>query len=109
MSLLEDLRAERRLFAECPCCSGEFRLADAQLFDATKRLPDVAIEHIKQRKLELVAQRAELKRRREQAATGVAVTARAVNIGKSVEKIAPSLPGFPFRSEDCRCLLEPID
>jgi predicted Holliday junction resolvase-like endonuclease len=32
-----------------------------------------------------------------------------VNIGKVVEKIAPSLPGFPALPQECRSLLEPID
>ncbi len=35
--------------------------------------------------------------------------ADSVTIGKVVERIAPSLPGFPLRSEDCRSLFEPID
>ncbi len=32
-----------------------------------------------------------------------------MGIGKIVEKIAPSLPGFPVNSADCRSLFEPID
>ena len=37
------------------------------------------------------------------------VGARSVNIGKIVERIAPSLKGFPFQCNDCRSLFQPID
>ena len=37
------------------------------------------------------------------------IAAESVGIGKVVEKIAPSLPGFPVNSADCRSLFEPID
>lgn len=32
-----------------------------------------------------------------------------VKLGKTVEKICPVLPGFPFEPSDCRALFEPID
>ena len=37
------------------------------------------------------------------------IAAKAANIGKVVEKIAPSLAGFPALTEECRALFEPID
>lgn len=32
-----------------------------------------------------------------------------VNIGKIIEEIVPALPAFPYKSADCRSLLDPID
>ena len=54
-------------------------------------------------------ERAEFRQRVEKAKRRSEVAAKSVNIGKVVEKIAPSLPGFPVRSSDCRSLFEPID
>lgn len=33
----------------------------------------------------------------------------AIQLGKTIEKIAPRLPGFPFVPQDCRPLFDPID
>jgi predicted Holliday junction resolvase-like endonuclease len=37
------------------------------------------------------------------------VTAESVNLGKILEKIAPSFNGFGYPTRDCRLMLEPID
>lgn len=110
MSILSDLKRQRGLFAGCPKCEGEFRLADAVLFDATQAsLPAPAVAYLGRRQEELADIRSELRARKVAAMTRPRIAAKAVNIGKVVEKIAPSLPGFPVTSSDCRSLLEPID
>lgn len=110
MSLLRDLHSQRQLFAECPNCGEEFRLVDADLFDATRAvLPLRAAERLNDLKTQLAARRAELRLRKCRAVEHPRRVAESVNIGKVVEKIAPSLPGFPVKSSDCRTLFEPID
>jgi predicted Holliday junction resolvase-like endonuclease len=110
MTVLSHLQKQRRLFASCPNCEGEFRLADALLFDATQRqLPQKALEYLNRKQEELTDLREQLDARRLAATTRPRIAAKATNIGKVVEKIAPSLPGFPVTSSDCRSLLEPID
>jgi len=109
MALLDDLRKQKRLFARCPNCEDSFRLTEAKLFDATKRLSGDALAHLEDLRSGLTEEREDLKRRKERAEHGAEVTAKAVNIGKVVEKIAPSLPGFPLAPGDCRSLFEPID
>lgn len=109
MPLLDDLRKQKRLFARCPNCDKSFRLSEARLFDATKPLPSDALAHLEDLRTGLTEEREELKRQKERAEHGAKVTAKAVNIGKVVEKIAPSLPGFPLAPADCRSLFEPID
>ena len=110
MPLLRDLASQRKLFTECPSCQEVFRLIDAALFDATRAtLPPRALEHLAARRAGLAERRAELRARQVNAAERPRRAAEAVNLGKVVEKIAPSLPGFPVRSADCRTLFEPID
>jgi len=85
-------------------------MSKATLFDAAaKELPKPALDYLYTQKAELADRRAELARKKLAAATRPRIAAEAVNIGKVVEKIAPSLPGFPVTSSDCRSLLEPID
>lgn len=110
MSVLSDLKKQRGLFAGCPSCDAEFPLANAVLFDATReQLPRPAVEYLSRRREELIKLRSELRARKLAATMRPRIAAKAVNIGKVVEKIAPSLPGFPVTSSDCRSLLEPID
>jgi hypothetical protein len=45
MSTIKDFVSVTELFAGCPSCRESFALRDANLFDATKRLPIFAIEH----------------------------------------------------------------
>jgi predicted Holliday junction resolvase-like endonuclease len=53
--------------------------------------------------------REDLRDSKQRAKTRPAIGAQASNIGKVVEKIAPSLPGFPVHAGDCWALFEPID
>ena len=70
MSMIEDLRSVRGLFAECPSCGKNLALREANLFDATKPLPQIAIEYLQTKRIEMACEitavrqeRAELKRR----------------------------------------------
>ena len=110
MSVKEKLRRQRGLYARCPRCEGEFPLSKAPLFDATQNaLPQPALDYLKGRRDELADMQKDLAARKLAAITRPRIAAEAVNIGKVVEKICPSLPGFPVASGDCRSLLEPID
>jgi predicted Holliday junction resolvase-like endonuclease len=109
MSLLDDLKRSRQLFAACPNCAEEFPLAKANLFDATKPFPPKALAHLTAEKQALRDDRADLKRQELQAAKKPAIGATSSITGKVLEKIAPSLPGFPVSPGDCRALFEPID
>lgn len=109
MSVLSDLKKQKGVFATCPC-GAEFRLADAVVFDAMQpSFPQPAVEYLSRKQDELKDMRNGLAAKRLAAMTRPRISAKAVNIGKVVEKIAPSLPGFPVTSSDCRSLLEPID
>lgn len=109
MSMMEDLRSVRGLFAECPSCGQNFGLREANLFDATKLLPKIAIEYLQTQRNEIACEikavrqeRAELKRRS-------FTSAETSGFGQIVETLSPSLPGFPLSFSDCRALWQPID
>ncbi len=108
-SFLVSLRQASRISCVCPNCQKEFRLSGAELFDATEALPEVALAYIRQKKDSLKERRNDLLRLRERASGAAAITSEAVNIGKTVEHIAPCLPGFPSPSGDYRRLFQPID
>jgi predicted Holliday junction resolvase-like endonuclease len=84
-------------------------LSKANLFDVTQPLPSKALTHLAGKRDALRQQRADLKKRKLQANTKPANGAMSSITGKVLEKIAPSLPGFPVSSADCRALFEPID
>lgn len=109
MTLLEEMQKARDFFARCPKCDEEFPLSEAAVFDATMPLPPKALSHIAATKEELRDERAELKRSKHLASTKPEIGASSGILGKVLEKIAPSLPGFPVTSADCRALFEPID
>lgn len=96
------------LWAEC-LCGGEFKLSDAILFDGTKPFPEEALE---QQKLLLEALKdrgADLKKQKKLATEKALITTKAVNVGKNLEKILPTLQDFKWNLPDCRFLGDPID
>ena len=109
MTLLGTLKRERGLYARCRACDADFRLVDADLFDATRALSPRAAEHLTNLNAELKEQRRELTEARLRVQLRSETGATAANVGKIVEKIVPSLPGFGLVTEDCRPLFEPID
>jgi predicted Holliday junction resolvase-like endonuclease len=96
------------LFAECPC-GEEFKLSDAILFDGTKPFPKEALEAQKRLQNELKGREEDLKKRKTLATTRAMNTAKAVNIGKNLEKVLPTLKDFKWELPDSRFLGDPID
>jgi len=105
--LIKKLR-ESNLYAECPC-GGEFKLSRSILFDGTKPFPEKALELQKQLKEELKDREEELKKRRKLATEKAQITTKAVNIGKSLEKVLPTMRDFKWPIPDSKFLGDPID
>lgn len=95
-------------YCECPCGCGEIKLTNADLFYLDD-FSESGEEAFKQLMDDLKTQRADLKKRMEQMSTRPKVTAKAVNIGFILERIAPAFDHFPFRHNDCRSIFDPID
>jgi predicted Holliday junction resolvase-like endonuclease len=105
--LIKDLQTSN-LIAECPC-GEEFKLADAVIFDGTKKFPKEALEY-QQALLAVLDERAlDLKKREKLATERAENTTKAVNIGKNLEKIFPTLKDFKWEIPDTRFLGDPID
>ena len=106
--MIKDLK-DSDLYAECPRCNEEFELTQAILFDGTKPFPKEALEF--QEKLQQVLKEREeqLKRRKKLITEKAQITTRAVNIGKNLEKILPTMKDFKWTVPDCKFIGDPID
>ena len=101
--------ASGNFYCECPCgCGEEIQLKDADLFyldqfSATgKEAQKAMLEDLKQQRVDLKERELNMTKRPQ-------TTAKAVNIGFILERIAPAFDHFPFEHKDCRSLFDPID
>lgn len=97
------------LYAECPRCNGEFKLSQAVLFDGTKPFPKEALEFQKKHQEDLEEREDKLEKRRKLITKTAQITTRAVNVGKNLEKILPTMKDFKWTVPDCKFLGDPID
>ena len=96
------------LYAECPC-GREFKLSDSILFDGTKSFPEEALEAQKNHEDSLKARKEELEKRMKSAMVNAQVTTKAINIGKNLEKVLPTMKDFKWPTPDSKFLGDPID
>jgi len=96
------------LWAESPC-GCEFKLSDAILFDGTKPFPKEALESKQALIDELKSREEELEKQKKLTSEKALITSKAVNIGKNLEKILPTLKEFTWELNDCRFLGDPLD
>ena len=96
------------LYAECSC-GGEFKLSDVLLFDGTKPFPP-EVKEVQDRYEEELKQREEdLEKSKKLATERATITTTAVNIGKILEKVLPTMDDFRWTLPDCRSLGDPFD
>lgn len=97
-----------RIVADCPCCDEQVLLRDAGLFflddfsPEADRLYQQAIAEQKER------QRA-LRDLRKRIPAISQLVAKATNLGRMLERLAPSFKTFRFQKNDCRSIFDPID
>jgi hypothetical protein len=72
----------------------EFKLSKALLFDGTKPFPPEASEIQGKLKEELEEREKELAKRRKLATDKALITTKAVNLGKNLEKVLPTMKDF---------------
>jgi predicted Holliday junction resolvase-like endonuclease len=99
---------EANLYAECPY-GEEFNLSKAILFDGTKPFPKEVLEIQAKLKGQLVEKEDELKKRIKLVTEKAAITTKAVNVGKNLEKVLPTMKDFKWELPDSRFLGDPID
>ena len=99
---------ENRFCTECPCCGEQILLKDVGLFYFDDFSPEA--EKLYQKKLqECRIREKEIREKRKAISRRSETATETVNIGFILERIAPSMKGFPFNHNDCRSLFEPID
>lgn len=98
---------KNNFYAECTC-GDSFKLKDANLFALDEFTPE-AEELYKEMKMAITERRAELKKLETKAPERSENTSKSVNLGFIFERIAPTLPSFPFDKNDCRSMFDPID
>ena len=109
MDLIKQLSKDRRFYGTCPDCGEDFQLSRAVLFHLRQPFPEEAIKKLEEIKTQIAERRKEIRKQKSLAHQKAAITTESVNIGKVVEKIAPSFSSFMFSPRDCRALFEPID
>ena len=105
--IIKKLR-EANIYAECSC-GGEFKLSEAILFDGTNPFPEKALETQKQLQEQLKDGLEELKKRKKLATEKAQITTKAINVGKNLEKVLPTMVDFKWELPDSRFLGDPID
>lgn len=94
--------------AECSECNEPLKLREVDLFAMDEFTPE-AEELYKQMKAEIAERRKELKEMEKKKPERIENTTKHVNLGFIFERIAPTMPGFPFDKNDCRSMFDPID
>ena len=93
---------------ECPSCQEEIKLSEAGLFHLDNFTPE-SHDVYKSMLVEQKKRRASLKERKLNIPKKSEVGAKATNLGKQLERLAPTLDGFTFNKNDCRSMFDPID
>ncbi len=107
LEVLRSLERDRSIWASAPC-GHEYRLADSELFYGDE-LPATAEEFIEEQKAVLDEYKRKVRDLQVKLTEGFTRRSVVVKLGKTVEKICPVLPGFPYQPLDCRALYDPID
>ncbi|MAH21464.1 MAG: hypothetical protein CMO12_01470, partial [Thaumarchaeota archaeon] len=107
-TILDELVGDPKYTGECPSCTESFKLRDAGLFYLDNLSPEAeSARQSRENGIQELA--AQYKKKIDRIEKGAPKTSLAVNVGKVVEKVAPTLEGFPYPPNDCRFLAEPID
>lgn len=95
-------------YVECSNCSEEVHLKKASLFD-NKNFSVEALEIYNEQLQAIRLRKSQLKVLKEKGAIKSETGALATNIGFIMERIAPTMPSFRFKHNDCRSIFDPID
>jgi predicted Holliday junction resolvase-like endonuclease len=95
-------------YAECPTTGDDIYLRKTAMFD-NDNFTSEALDIYQQQLDEIRETKNRLKKLRERGTTKSEIGAQSVNIGKILERLAPTLGSFRFNHNDCRSLFDPID
>ena len=95
-------------FVECPETLTNVSLKQATIFDRDN-FSEEALAYYEAQLAFVKTEKLRLKKLKEIGASRSEIGAQAINIGFILERLAPTLTGFPFNHHDCRSLFDPID
>jgi predicted Holliday junction resolvase-like endonuclease len=95
-------------FIECPDTGDDVSLRTAALFDQD-HFTEEALAYYQEQLAFIGEEKTRLKALKAAGSTRSESGALATNIGKILERLAPTLDTFPFGHHDCRSLFDPID
>ena len=93
---------------ECPSCDEEIKLSKVGLFHLDNFTPEAQGVY-KQMLEDQKERRVKLKERKLSIPLKSEVSAKAINLGFLLERLAPTLDDFTFNKNDCRSMFDPID
>jgi predicted Holliday junction resolvase-like endonuclease len=108
-ALIAELQRDTRFKGTCPACMENFRLSNVVLFAVGDQPPKAALDALQAMRERIKERRQEFASNRDLMTKTAQRTAKAVNLGKIVEKIVPSFASFSYEPGDCRALFEPVD
>lgn len=95
-------------YIECFNCQEEVALKKVSLFD-NNHFSEEAQEIYNEQLAAIRARKLELKALKEKGTIKSEIGALSTNFGFIMERIAPTMPGFRFKHNDCRSIFDPID
>lgn len=107
-ALIKDFTTDPKYVGECPNCGEKFKLKDSGIFYFDNLTPE-AVTARRTLTTEVDQLAKDYRDLMDRIKKRAPKTSLAVIVGKAVEKVAPTLPGFPYNIGDCRFLGEPID
>jgi predicted Holliday junction resolvase-like endonuclease len=106
---ITQLQADVRIYGRCPTCDEDFPLKRALLFHAGAPIPELPRKRLDAQRADLRARVIALHERRRRASEGATQKAIDVNVGMTLERVAPVCDGFGSVPRDCRPLFDPTD
>lgn len=114
--IMAELKAIKGLFIQCPSCEESSPASRYKLFGMYDEYPDDVRKILKARLKDIEDAREELALRKEELEEAkikkpekISKSAQASNFGKISEQIIPAFKTFPYRQENCRIMLMPVD
>ena len=121
--LVEELNRIKGLQIECPNCSEIFPVIQAKLFDMNDKYSSIIntkidqliemqnnqLEELDENRKDILMRRKEIRAEPESTKKRITNLTGDINFGQIIEKIVPSIKGFPYEQKDCRQLFDPID
>jgi predicted Holliday junction resolvase-like endonuclease len=116
-SVINQLQSIKGLRIECPHCEESSPISRYKLFGMydksyppfAQKLMDQRIDSIQTAKDDIKERKKQLAEDKREKPQKVSISTESTNFGQLSEQILPSFKSFPYKQQDCRVLLKPVD